>query len=338
MDESFYRACFSKHPEFKLEDVLYFGAPDRLSMRDPVHRLERGGPDVLPPPEELYKLVQDAEVLMVHLCPVNRRVIERAKKLRVILTNRGGLENIDVEAATKHGIPVLNNPAHNANSVAELTIGLMIAEMRNIARAHSGLKQGVWREKFPNSGRVYEFVGKTVGIIGFGNIGRRVARKLSVFDCKVLVCDPFIPGDDPDLARYNCTYVDLPTLLSQSDIVSLHVRTNSKVPVLGRKEFELMKPTSYFINTARAHLIDNTALADLLRDKKIMGAAFDVYSAEPLRPEDPYLALDNVTLSNHRGGDTENCYSDSPAMLLAEAIKLFSGEEPKFFANKNALK
>jgi len=337
MDESYYRACFAKHPEFSLEKVVFFGEPDRINMRGPVHRIERGGPDAVEPPEDLYGLVADAEAIMVHLCPVNRQVIQCARNLRLILSNRGGLENIDVAAATQRGIPVLHNPAHNANAVAELTIGLMVAEMRNLARTHGSMKQGVWREKFPNSGRVYEIVGKTVGIIGFGNIGRRVARKLTVFDCRVLVCDPFIPSDDPDLARYHCKLVDLPALLSQSDIVSLHVRTDSPIPVLGRAEFELMKPHSYFINTARPHLIDNAALHERLRAGKILGAAFDVFLTEPIKPDEPYLTLDNVTLSNHRGGDTVNCYSDSPAMLLTEALKLLSGGEPKFFANKSEL-
>ena len=338
LEESFYRDCFAKHPRFQLDKVLFFGVPDRAGMRDLIHRIERGGPEVVEPPAELCQLVENAEALMVHLCPVNQRVIECAKKLKLILSNRGGLENVNVEAATKRGIPVLHNPAHNANSVAELTVGLMIAETRNIARTHAGMKNGIWRERFPNSGRVHEIVGQTVGIIGFGNIGRRVARKLTVFDCHVLVCDPFILSDDPDLARYHCTYVDLPTLLSRSDVVTLHVRTNSPNPVLGRKEFEMMKPGAYFINTARPHLVDNAALYERLRDQKIMGAAFDVFMHEPIQPDEPYATLDNVTLSNHRGGDTVNCYSDSPAMLLCEATKLLAGEEPKFFANKNDLK
>lgn len=123
LKEEYYRACFEKHPGYQLSQVIHFGSPDRKSMRDPIHMIERNGPDAVEPPEALYTAVEDADVLMVHLCPVNRRVIERGKNLKVILLNRGGTENVDLKAAAEHNIAVLNNPAHNANSVAELTIG-----------------------------------------------------------------------------------------------------------------------------------------------------------------------------------------------------------------------
>jgi len=336
MHEEYYRRCFEKYPQYEIVSSLFFGTADRLSMRDPIHNMERNGPDTLEPPAGLYDAVEDADVLMVHVCPVNRRVLERAKRLKVIMTNRGGLENIDVKAATELGIPVLHNPAHNANSVAELTICLMLAEMRNVARTHANMMQHKWVEHYHNAGQVHEIAGSVVGIIGFGNIGRRVARKLSVFDCsRILVYDKYVPADDPDLARYGCEFVDLETLLKESDIVTLHVRSDECV--LFREHFDLMKPTAYFINSARSHLVDNQALYENLRDGKLMGAAFDVYPHEPIRPDEPYASLDNTTLSNHRGGDTENCYSDSPAALLREYEKMRAGETPRFWANKREL-
>ncbi len=335
MTEAFYRKCFAGFPQFEITNVVFFGTPDRLSMRVPVHKIEREGAEAVEPPQELYDVIGDAEVLMVHLCPVNKKLISMAKNLKVILTNRGGLENVNVQAATEAGIPVLNNPAHNANSVAELTIGLMISEMRNLARTHTFLENNVWQEKFHNSSTIHEIKGSTVGLIGFGNIGRRVARKLTVFDCKVLVHDDWVSPDDPDLAKYNATWVPLDTLMRESDIVSLHLRCDTRR--IFREDLEKMKPTAYFINTARPHLVDNNCLYEMLRDGKLMGAAFDVFMNEPMKPEDDYLKLDNVTLSNHRGGDTVNCYSDSPAMLLEECTKLFNGQEPLFWPNKKEL-
>ena len=337
MHEEYYRRCFEKFPEYEITHALFFGTQDRLSMRDPIHHMERNGPDTLEPPAELYDAIEDADVLMVHVCPVNRRLLARAKRLKVILTNRGGLENIDVAAATELGIPVLNNPAHNANSVAELTLCLMISEMRNIARTHANMMQHKWVEFYHNAGQVHEISGSVVGIIGFGNIGRRVARKLTVFDCKkVLVYDKYVPADDPDLAKYGCEFVDLETLLRESDIVTLHVRSDECV--LFREHFDMMKPSAYFINCARSHLIDNQALYENLRDNKLMGSAFDVYPREPIRPDEPYASLDNTTLSNHRGGDTENCYSDSPAALLTQFNRMRAGEKPRFWANEEALR
>lgn len=336
MSERYYRDCFARAGgDNSLEDVLWFGEQSRADMRPVVHRIERGGPDAVEPPAELYTALADAEVLMVHLCPVNSRVIDAAPRLRIILTNRGGLENIDLAAASARGIAVLSNPAHNANSVAELTLGLMISETRNLARAHRALMAGEWRESYMSSGHIYELCDRTVGLVGYGSIGRRVARKLTVFDCNVLIYDPYIDPDDPDIAKYGCRMTSLPELLASSDIVSLHARSDELI--LGRSELEQMKRGAYFINTARPHLVDNACIYEMLRDGRLAGAAFDVFMREPPGFDDPYIGLDNVTLTNHRGGDTVNCYADSPAMLLREAAALISGSrEPAFWQNRAA--
>ena len=197
----YYEQCFGNHPEYELQ-VIKFGSDDYNEMRETFHKIERNGPEAVEIPEEAYTAIEDADILMIHICPVPAALIKRAKKLRAILTNRGGLENLAVAEATARGIPILNNPAHNANGVAELAVGLMVTETRNIARAHLGLKNGVWREDYLNKDDIWELRGKTVGIIGFGNIGRRVARKLTVFDCNVQVYDKYVSPDDPDLEKY----------------------------------------------------------------------------------------------------------------------------------------
>lgn len=326
-----YEECFASYPEYELK-TLFFGTEDRFEMRDIFHRIERNGPDAYPIPEEIYTEIEDADLLVVHVCPVPSSLIERGKKLRAILTNRGGLENIDIAAATKRGIPVLNNPAHNANGVSELAVGLMVTETRNVARSHMGLMQHNWRENFYNTGNIWELKGKTVGIIGFGNIGHLVAEKLHVFGCKLLVNDICIDPEDELLARLPIKVVDLPTLMKESDIVTLHAR--SEELIVTEELFALMKPSAFFINTARAHMVDYDALYKVLRDRKIMGAAIEVHPVEPLPEDYPFLKLDNVTLTTHRGGDTINAYSDSPAMIMSDYYNRYlQGKKPRFFVN-----
>lgn len=334
--EEYYREGTAQYPEFELIGTPFFGVNDRTQMRETVRLIETGGPTACAPPAALSALIEETEVLMVHLCPVSEVLLERANKLKLILTNRGGTENIDLAAASARGIPVLANPAHNANAVAEYTVGLILGEMRNIGRAHAALKAGEWRERFPNSGAIWELRGQTVGLIGFGTIARLVARKLQGFDCRVLVCDPFVAADDPELAQYGCPKVELDELLAASDVVSIHARSSGK-PLLGEDELARMKPSAYLINTARAHLVDYDALARALTAGALRGAALDVFPAEPVPADHPLLALDCVTLTNHRGGDTVNSYADSPAMLFAEARKLFAGdtEHVRFWINKS---
>lgn len=332
MKEEFYRDCMAKFPDIELISVPYFGSKSRNEMRAIVDRLEKEGAYSFPPPAELYEAVKDADILMVHLCPVPRDLMEAAPKLKYILTNRGGLENIDLKAAHELGIPVLHNPAHNGNAVAELTICLMICETRNVTRAHYAMKHGEWREAFPNVGRVFELRNKTIGLVGFGTIGRLVSEKLQPFNVNILATDPNVTPDDPDLAKWNVKLVDPDTLFAESDIVSVHARTLTKEQIIGKHELDLMKPTATFINTARAYLVDYDYLAEVLREKRITGAALEVFPHEPLSPDDPFVQLDNVTLTNHRGGDTVNCYSDSPEYLIRAMLDLVeNGKRPKFY-------
>ena len=332
MTEDFYRATFKEFERFELIGISYFGAHTREEMRAMVDRIEKMGAESYAPPQELYAHIKEATVLVVHLCPVSRKLMESAPNLKYILTNRGGLENIDVEAARELGIHVINNPAHNSNAVAELTLCLMICETRNVARANKALKEGVWREDYPNFGRVFELRGQTIGLIGFGNIGRLVAEKLMPFGTKVITSDPAVMPDDPDLARFGVELVDLDTLLKRSDIVSLHARSLKKDLILDEREFNLMKPTATFINTARAYMVNYNALARALEEKRINGAALEVFPYEPIPKDSPFLRLDNVTLTNHRGGDTVNCYSDSTASLLHMLEGwLLHNKTPKFW-------
>ena len=270
---------------------------------------------------------------MCHLCPITRKLIERAPKLKLVLCNRGGHENIDLDACTEHDIGLIMNPSHNANAVADYTVGLMLNETRNITRSAMAIQRGEWRENYPNSAtQIHEMKDFTIGLIGFGAVAHLVYEKLIAFGCKFLISDPFASHDyvNPNLVRF----VSLETLLKGSDIVSLHARLSRKTILLGEKEFAMMKPTAYFINTARSYMVDYKALAQALKDKKITGAAVDVYDHEPVDPDNPLLGIDNCTMTNHRGGDTINSYSDSPAAMMQAAREFFEGDTPRYWINR----
>lgn len=318
---------------------FYFGKKNRKQMRDVVKLIEMGGREQCKLPNGLEEEIVDAEVLMVHLCPVTEELLCKAKKLKYILCNRGGIENVDIEAATERKIKVLTNPAHNANAVAEYTIGLIFSEIRNISRSHFALKNGEWREKYPNSMRIIELKDLTVGIVGFGNVGELVCEKLSGFGCSILISNLFEPDHSNTKINWEkVKYVGIDELITSSDIISLHARSKNKKVLFGKREFEMMKETAYFINTSRSYMVDYDALYDALNEQQIEGAAIDVFEVEPLGTEHPFLRLDNVTLTNHRGGDTVNAYADSPKMMLEELINwLGSDKIPKFWINKGAI-
>lgn len=312
-------------------EILFFGEKDRRDMRDMVKAIEAGKREEIGMPKGLKEAVRDAEVLIVHLCPVNRDLFPCAPNLKAVMSCRGGLENIDIQAATEAGVIVSNNPAHNANGVAEFTIGLILSETRNISRSNMALRNGEWRKVYPNTATtIRELTDMTVGIIGYGSIGRMVARKLTVFGCRILVADPYRTslGDDPG------TLVPMDTLLAESDIVTLHARSDHAI--MTEREFGLMKEHSYLINAARSYLVDPDAFRKAMDSGKLLGAAFDVFETEPTIPEF-YLGYDNVTLTNHQAGDTVNSFRDAPITAIHNYLDYLSGKPLPFWVNKSKL-
>lgn len=317
---------------------MYFGAKNFDDFRVYQTKMEQLGSECEPLPEAILREIEDADVLQVHMAPVPASVFDIAKNLKIVASNRGGRENLNVDAATAHGIPVICNPAHNANAVAELAVALMLTENRNISRSSSALlKDKTWREKYPNSGKIYEMQSKTVGIMGLGNIGTLVAKKLiNGFGTKVIACSEHTSAEE--MAKIGVEKVTKEELLRRADIVDLHMRVSDKTyHMIGAEELDMMKDTAILINTARSRLIDTDALVDALKSGKIMGAALDVFDEEPLDPASPLLELDNVTLTSHQGGVTVNAFDDSPAMLLSEIERFFAGETPKFLQNPSVL-
>ena len=314
-------------PFLKAEDsleVIFWGQEDREAMRETARLLETGHRDSLPIPALLPEAVKDADLLIVHLCPVTGSLLDNAPRLKAVLSCRGGMENLDVEAATERGIIISNNPAHNANAVAEYTLGLILCETRNICRSHFALKNGQWRKVYPNTATtIRELKDLTVGVVGFGSVGRLVAEKLKALGCRILVSDPFCKE-----APYSI--VPLDELLQKSDVVTLHAR--AKGVIIGERELEMLKPTAVLINTARAHLVDTLALKRSLDRGRPLSVALDVFDTEPDIPG--FLReYDNVTITSHRAGDTVNSYKDAPAFAMDNYLGFLEGKPLRFRVN-----
>lgn len=283
--------------------------------------IEQGGPEAVPLPEELYRDLDRFDIIVTQFPPIPRRFLEAATRLRLLGVLRGGVENVDVACATQRGVVVFNTPGRNARAVAECTVGLILTEVRNLARAHAALKQGVWTRDFPNRHDIPELLDKTVGLVGFGAVGQLVATFLHAFGSKIVVHDPFL-RDAPDFV----TPVDLETLMRQSDIISLHARYTEKTHhLLDRRHLEMMKPTAVLVNTARSGLVDETVLVELLASRKIMGAALDVFDDEPLPAASPFLTLDNVTIVPHVAGSTVDAFRNSPKLFAAHFLRSLHG-------------
>ncbi len=291
-------------------------AGDKATQHQAQQRMEWHGPDAVPVPGEIVAAAGDAEVLALHFAPVQQAVLDAAPKLRAVVVARAGLENVDVAAATRRGVAVVGVKGRNASAVAELALGFMLCEARSIARADASIKAGGWRKTFPRPG--CEVGGSTVGMVGFGHVGRELARRLRGFEVRLLVSDPYV--DDATLAAYGAERADLETVFAESDFVHVQARLTPETErFIDRRHFALMKPTAYFINTARSRLVNYDDLYEALAAGRIAGAALDVYDTEPLPADSPWRALDNVTLTPHYGGDTVVTNARS-VRLVAAAI------------------
>ena len=283
--------------------------------------MEQDGPEAVDAPEEAIEAVGDAEVIALHFAPVPEAVLEAGRNLKAVVVARAGYENVNVQAATQRGIAVVNLQGRNAPAVAEQAVALMLSETRDIARADRGIRSGSWPKEFPQV--PYELGGCTVGVIGFGYVGRHLARRLEGFRVRLLVFDPYVDG--PTIASYGGEKVtDLERIFREGDFVSLHARlTEETRRFIGKEHFGLMKPTAYFINNARSRMVRYDDLYEALSEGRIAGAALDVHDDEPLSADSPWLKLENVTFTPHIADTTRETW-ESSVTLVAEAIRELS--------------
>ncbi|MHA2378115.1 MAG: NAD(P)-dependent oxidoreductase [Candidatus Thorarchaeota archaeon] len=292
---------------------------------------------------KIINIIKDGgyDIVIVEGDEIREEVIE-GTDLKIIASVRNDPNNISVPAATTKGIPVIAAPGRNTVAVAELTIALMLNQARRIITAERLLKNDFMIDDFSDFGKMYkmttgfELQGKTVGIIGLGQIGVEVAKRLNAFGVKILVTDPYVPSER--LEEVGARSVELEELLRESDIVSVHCpQTEETMGMLGAEQFAMMKKTAIFINTARASITDESALRTALETGVIAGAGLDVFSMEPVDCDNEFLELDNVTVTPHIGGNTLDTI-EKQSRMIAEDIKAFlSGGSPKNLLNPEVL-
>ena len=268
-------------------------------------------------PEELLEAVPGAHALIIRSATtVTAEVIAAGTDLVVVGRAGIGLDNVDTAAATERGVMVVNAPQSNTLSTAEHTMAMLLAQARNIPAANRSLKEGRWeRSKWTG----VELADKTLGIIGFGRIGTLVAQRANAFGMKLLAYDPFVSDDRA--RRLGVEMVDLDTLASRADFVTLHlVKTPETVGLLGKEFFEKAKPGIRIVNVARGGVIDEAALAEAIRSGKVGGAAIDVFDTEPTT-ESPLFELDEVVVTPHLGASTHEA-QDKAGITIADMVGL----------------
>jgi lactate dehydrogenase-like 2-hydroxyacid dehydrogenase len=255
--------------------------------------------EVPPPHEEIVQRVKGVEGLVCLLTdPIDREVLEAAgSSLKVISACSVGVDNIDLKAATEHGIPVGNTPGVLTDATADLTFALLLAAARRVVEADRLVKKGEWKTWGPSIMLGADLKGTTLGIIGFGRIGRAVAHRAAGFGMRILFTEPGEAAPEPGLEAQR---VDLEVLLRESDFISLHCPLTPQTRgLIDAAAFEKMKPTAVLVNTSRGPVVDTQALYDVLKAKRIFAAALDVTVPEPLPKDSPLLTLENCIVVPH---------------------------------------
>ena len=280
-------------------------------------------------PEELIAIIGDYDALVVRSqTKVTAKIIEAGKKLQVIGRAGVGVDNIDVEAATRLGIIVVNAPSSNTISAAEHTIALILSLARHIPQANASLKSGKWlRTEFTG----IEVRNKTLGIIGLGNVGSEVAKRAIGLEMKLLGYDPFVSAESA--RNFGVEVVPLEQLLKESDFITLHVPlTNSTKGLIGAKELTLVKPTARLVNTARGGLVDEEALVKAINEGRMAGAAFDVFTTEPIT-DSILFKNDKIIVTPHLGASTVEAQALVSEDVAEQIVDIFNGQPAQYAVN-----
>ncbi|MEW6110571.1 MAG: phosphoglycerate dehydrogenase [Thermodesulfobacteriota bacterium] len=271
---------------------------------------------------EVLPLVQDVDGYIAGLDEIDASVIAAADRLRVIARYGVGIDRVDIAAASARGIAVTNTPSTNSGAVAELTIAFILCLARHLITANTALRRGEWL--------VLDGIGirgKTVGLIGFGAVGREVAKRLKCFDCRVLAFDPYVERDVAD--EHGVSLVPLETLLSEADFVSLHApATDLTIGMVNQEFLDRMKRGAFLINTARGDLIDEGALVTALEDGHLQAAALDCFSREPVDKDNPLLRLPQVVATPHTAAHTDEAVNRMGWTAIENCLAVLRGKRP----------
>jgi D-3-phosphoglycerate dehydrogenase len=318
--------------------VKYLAHPifaDILQARPDVRldRLENESPDEVVVPvlaaAHAYQIGAARDEIATFM--VDRDFLRRTPNLLIVSSNGAGYDTVDVDACTEVGVVVVNQSGGNANSVAEHALGMMLTLSKRIIEADRTLR----RDRNVNRNDLIgnEIQGKAIGIIGIGNVGRRVAQLCNgLFGMKVLAYDPYLSADE--IAARGAENVELNDLLRRSDYVSINCPlTKDNRGMIGAREFALMQAHAFFITTARGFIHDEDALLEALRNKKIAGAGLDVWSKEPPPPEHPLLQFDNVLASPHTAGVTKEARANMGKIAAEQMLDALDGKRPPRIVN-----
>lgn len=290
-------------------------------------------------PEKVPELTPGHGAAYDALCVLGAKVTRATlsgpnRKVRLIARFGVGYDSVDVPACTEHGVILTITPDGVRRPVAASVIGFVLALAHRMFLKDRLIREGRWAEKgnYLGSG----LMGRTLGVIGVGNIGKEIFRLAQPFGMRLLGCDPCVPQSA--VAALNVTLVDRDRLLRESDFISVNTLLNSETTgLIGAREFALMKPTAYFINTARGPVVVESALIDALRGNGIAGAAIDVFEREPVSPDNPLLKLDNVILAPHAICHTDECMSLLGQGAFRAAVDLARGRRPQHIVNAEVL-
>ena len=271
--------------------------------------------------DDLITLLQGVDGIISGNHPFTRRVISAVDNLKIISRTGAGFDSIDLEAAAEHGIVVTTTPEANSESVADLAMGLMLGIARHIPQGDRDVRGGGWSHHIG-----VELYQKTLGIIGLGKIGKRLAKRAYGFDMTILAYDLY--QDEAFAAEYGVTYLSLDELLTRADFVSIHSPLSPATSgLIGEPELKLMKPTAYLINTARGPIVHEPSLIEALSAGWIAGAGLDVFSQEP-PTNSPLLSIENVVLGPHVAASTEEAMYRMARGAAENVVKVFEGKQP----------
>jgi D-3-phosphoglycerate dehydrogenase len=291
-----------------------------------------------PNPETVLPLLKDAQGLILRTgISITRGLIDAAENLLVISRTGGGLDNVDVAAASERGIIVTSNLGVNTISVAEHVLSLMLALSKRLATMDQALRGGNFGIRYQNLPR--DIHGKTIGLLGFGRIGSEIGKICrQTFDMKVIAYDPYITEEKKKECHSWLKLVKLEALLAESDVISIHVPLTDRTRhLVDAAEIALMKPDALLINTSRGGVVNETALAEALQTSKIAGAGLDVFSEEPVEADNPLFQLDNVILTPHTAALTRECVTRMAIEAANCVLDVFAGREPRNVANRQTL-
>ncbi|EHN58365.1 phosphoglycerate dehydrogenase [Oenococcus kitaharae] len=277
--------------------------------------------------ETILKYGQDANGIILMTDPFDNETLKQFPNLKIIARHGVGFDNVDPTFAAKQGVVVTITPTANAATVAETTLAEIFDLSKNLTRVSHEMRLGNFAYKTTHMG--FDLNGKTLGVMGYGRIGRIVAQKAEALGMKVLIFDPFIK--DSQVGKL----VDRDSLISQADIITLHLVVNEQTThSFGKREFSLMKKTASLVNLGRGALIDETALIKALAEHQIRAAALDVFDAEPLPLSSAFYQLDNVLLTPHIASNTKECMERMAVDSASEVVRVLSGKKAKWAVNQ----